>query len=150
MLGRLYFDSEIDDRPRSMRDPDTLQRRITMLHSPHMGRLVEHVSELRNRDLGKVPDFDPLDGGIEARVLFLLEKPGPKAFKSGFISRNNNDATVANTHKFMQQAGIPRKIYRHVSPATRRPAQVLCPCRMSFLTIRDWRKESCRKRQRHA
>lgn len=55
-------------------------------------------------------DFDPLDGGTSAQALFLFEKPGPKAACSGFISRNNNDQTAENTFRFMEQAGIPRKL----------------------------------------
>lgn len=59
-----------------------------------------------------MPDFDPLDGGIGTRLLFLLEKPGPKTFPpigSGFISRNNDDQTARYAHDFMLQAGIPRQ-----------------------------------------
>jgi hypothetical protein len=47
------------------------------------------------RRLGEVPDFDPVDGGIGARALFLLDAPGPmtseagKRIGSGFISRFN-------------------------------------------------------------
>jgi hypothetical protein len=84
-----------------------------MLHCPHIGRLTEYVAELRKRDLGEVPHFDPLDGGINARALFLLEKPGPMAVEaggSGFISRNNDDRTAEAIFNFMQQAGIPRKL----------------------------------------
>jgi len=66
-----------------------------------------------------VPEFDPLDGGVDARVLFLLEKPGRKTVDggsisgrsgSGFISRNNDDPTAAAAIDFMQKAGIPRKL----------------------------------------
>ena len=42
--------------------------------------------------LDEVPDFDPLDGGVEARALFLFEKPGRMTAGqsgSGFISRDN-------------------------------------------------------------
>ena len=41
-----------------------------------------------------IPHFDPLDGGSNAQVLFLMEAPGPKASASGFVSRNNPDETV--------------------------------------------------------
>jgi hypothetical protein len=46
----------------------------------------------------------------------LFEKPGPmtaatgKRTGSGFISRNNDDATAEATFTFMQQAGIPREL----------------------------------------
>ena len=114
MLALLTCDSEIDDHPRSMRDPEVRKRRKAMLHCPHIEPLAKYAAELRKRKVGEipieVPDFDPLDGGIKARVLFLLEKPGPMAGGSGFISRNNDDPTAANILKFMQQAEIPRKL----------------------------------------
>lgn len=80
-----------------------------MLGLSHIAPLTEYVAKLRLRGLGEVPDFDPLDGGIEARILFLLEKPGPmtaeggKRIGSGFISRNNDDSTAAATIGFMRK-----------------------------------------------
>lgn len=64
-----------------------------------------------------VPDFDPLDGGIAAEVLFLMEKPGPRTDNtgakghagSGFISRDNDDPTAEAILRFMEEAGIARK-----------------------------------------
>jgi uracil-DNA glycosylase len=107
-----------DDYPRSMRDEGVRQRRQAMLELAHIARLTAYVRKLRERGLGEVPDFDPLDGGVEARVLFLLEKPGPmtsssgsrKRVGSGFISRNNDDQTAAATIDFMRSAGIPREL----------------------------------------
>lgn len=55
-----------------------------------------------------VPDFDPLDGGTAARVLFLLEKPGPGIHPGGFVSRDNNTPTATAIRAFMVQAGLPR------------------------------------------
>jgi hypothetical protein len=59
------------------------------------------------------PDFDPLDGGTNADILFLFEKPGPMTSAtgrgSGFISRNNDDPTAEATFDFMNKAGIPRE-----------------------------------------
>jgi hypothetical protein len=79
-----------------------------------MVSLREYVAELRtskNAD-AEFPDFDPLDGGINAKILFLFEKPGPRTSQhgggSGFISRNNDDATAQATFKFMNEAGLPR------------------------------------------
>lgn len=56
-----------------------------------------------------MPMFDPCDGGVNARVLILLEAPGPKAVGSQFISRNNPDRTADNINKLLKSAGIPRK-----------------------------------------
>jgi hypothetical protein len=99
-----------DDYPRSMRDPAVRQRRRAMLTLPHVAGLTAYAAKLRSRGSVEVPDFDPLDGGVHARVLFLLEKPGPMAAGSGFISRNNDDPTAAAAIDFMQKAGIPRKL----------------------------------------
>ncbi len=102
-----------DDALRSLRDPEVLERRRAMLFQPHMLPLVAYVDRLRQRYDGYVPDFDPLDGGINARILFLFEKPGAKADPSsggsGFVSRNNDDPSAAATFTFMTSAGIPRR-----------------------------------------
>jgi hypothetical protein len=73
---------------------------------------------LRALGRGEVPDFDPLDGGHTAKVLFLFEKPGPmtslqrgqKIRGSGFISRDNDDPTAEATFLFMRQAGLDRRV----------------------------------------
>jgi hypothetical protein len=104
-----------DDAPRSMRDAGVRERRKRMLNLPHLAPLTAYAGRLRRDGApAEVPEFDPLDGGTDARVLFLFEKPGPmtapsgKRRGSGFISRNNDDATAEATSEFMQQAGIPR------------------------------------------
>lgn len=80
-----------------------------------MRALTEFVDWLRLRPGVEVPDFDPLDGGVEAEVLFLFEKPGPMTASggakggSGFISRNNDDPTADATFRFMLEAGIERR-----------------------------------------
>jgi hypothetical protein len=93
-----------------MRDAGVRTRRQAMLDRPHIAPLTAFAAKLRGRG-SVVPDFDPLDGGVDACILFLFEKPGPMTAEggkggSGFISRNNNDATAEATFNFMQQAGI--------------------------------------------
>lgn len=100
-----------DDLPGSMADPAVVARRRVLLDEPHVRPLADYVRELGARGQGYVPDFDPLDGGVHAKLLFLFEKPGPKTFPplgSGFISRNNDDPSAKATHGFMRQAAIPR------------------------------------------
>ena len=76
--------------------------------------LTEYVEGLRKQGKGEVPDFDPMDGGLNARALFLFEKPGKKTSESGggsgFISRNNDDPTAEATFNFMRTAVIHRKL----------------------------------------
>ncbi len=53
-----------------------------------------------------IPDFDPADGGITAKVLVLLEAPGPKATQ--YVSRDNPDPTARNIKSALEAAGVPR------------------------------------------
>src|SRR4051794_39603585 len=101
-----------DDLPGSLRNQEAVLRRRAMLDSTHMHPLNAYVRRLAGHSRGFVPDFDPLDGGIEAKLLFLFEKPGPRTFPpagSGFISRNNDDPSAVNCRAAMIQAGIPRR-----------------------------------------
>lgn len=57
-----------------------------------------------------VPQFDPAEAGVCARVLFLLEAPGPKTNPvnggSGFISVDNNDQSAENFWRARDATGI--------------------------------------------
>jgi hypothetical protein len=83
-----------------------------MLTRSHIAPLAAYVDRLR-RPRFYVPDFDPMDGGVGARILFLFEKPGPKTDPanggSGFVSRDNDDPTAEATYDFMREAGLPRR-----------------------------------------
>jgi len=96
-----------------LKSQDAISERIQLLNQPHMVKLNELVERLRLKHPDCfVPDFDPLDGGINSEVLFLLEKPGRKTDKryggSGFISRDNNDSTAKATKLFLEEADIDR------------------------------------------
>jgi hypothetical protein len=102
--------------PRTMRDPDVRAARRAMLDLPHIAPLVRFAADLRVRYGVEVPEFDPLDGGVNARILFLFEKPGPMTSDqktgragSGFISRDNDDPSAEATFNFMAAAEIPRE-----------------------------------------
>ncbi len=55
-----------------------------------------------------VPAPDPLDGGVGARLLLLLETPGPAIVRTGFVSRDNPTGTAANLFRFLAEARIAR------------------------------------------
>ena len=79
---------------------------------PHIKPLSGYAARLRAQARGFVPDFDPLDGGVSARLLVLLEKPGPRILPptgSGFVSRDNPDQTARTLHRFMTAAEVPRR-----------------------------------------
>jgi hypothetical protein len=101
--------------PRALREPEQRAKRLALLTQPHVAPLTTYVAGLRRYPNREVPEFDPCDGGINARLLFLFEKPGPmtsvegKGRGSGFISRDNDDPSAEATGNFMRTAGIPRQ-----------------------------------------
>ncbi len=101
----------VNDRAQSLREPDVRLAREAAVWETHVGPLNSFVHQIRQqRGVGKkVPYFDPADGGLNARCLFLLEAPGPKAVESGFVSRNNPDPTASNFFDLNKRAGLPRE-----------------------------------------
>jgi hypothetical protein len=96
------------DAPKSLADPGAVAMRRDLLGLPHMAPLVALAAEIRAAH-GFAPDADPLDGGAYARLLILLETPGPRVFRSGFVSRDNPTGTAANLFRALRRAGIPRE-----------------------------------------
>ena len=106
----------VTEQPRTMRFPEIRQARLGMLELDHIKPLNEFRRRLAEKSDAEFPHFDPADGGINASILFLLEKPGPMTSTerpgrsgSGFISRDNDDPTAEATFEFMRQAGLPRE-----------------------------------------
>lgn len=102
------------DYARSLRSPDAITLRRQLLCEPHIAPLKHFVQDLREKHLDwEFPDFDPLDGGCDADILFLFEKPGRMTSAggngSGFISRNNDDSTAEAIFGFMNEADLARK-----------------------------------------
>lgn len=100
-----------EDGPKTLWAPAERAARLDLLRAPHMASLTEFVENVR-RTVGAsdgVPFFDPCDGGVSARALFLLEAPGAKAKLSGFVSRNNPDETAKNSFELHREARLPRR-----------------------------------------
>jgi uracil-DNA glycosylase len=107
------------DRPRLFRDRNEVAIREKDIFSTKVAPLNHWVQNLRDR-LGPdviIPWFDPCDGGCEAKILWLLEAPGPMATSerggSGFVSCNNNDGTAQNSWQTRVDADVPRQIVVH-------------------------------------
>lgn len=100
------------DEPKTLRNYLARQDRFDRIFDPHMSPLTNFVDDIRRETgLGRaIPYFDPLDGGVNARCLFLFEAPGPRAVVSGFISRNNPDETAKNFFKLNDEATLPREL----------------------------------------
>lgn len=102
--------SEPEDIPKSLGKPDERAARMSRLGEAHVRTLTTFVETIRaETGFGaKIPYFDPVDGGILAKCLFLLEAPGRRAVASGFVSRNNPDETARNFFLLNREAGVPR------------------------------------------
>jgi uracil-DNA glycosylase len=100
-----------EDRAKSLADPAERKRRRALLRKKHIAPLTNFVKQIRKKEdkENKIPYFDPLDGGINAKCLFVLEAPGQQAKDIDFISRNNPDETARNFFEFNREAGIRRK-----------------------------------------
>ena len=78
------------------------------LFAPHVAPLMELVRDWRAREHLDVPNVDPNDGGKDARLLVLLESPGPRAVGTGFVSRDNPDPSARNIGRLLDGAGFGR------------------------------------------
>jgi hypothetical protein len=104
------------DAPRGFRDPAVLATRNDMLATAERtlpleawARSVEEKRRSQKPDI-VLPHFDPAEAGVEARVLVLLEAPGPKTVPgwggSGFISVDNDDPTAQNVWTTRNAVGL--------------------------------------------
>lgn len=82
--------------------------RAALLDGPHM-RALEAWRAAHVRGDRPLPHADPADGGAEARVLLLLETPGPGRAPLRFVSRDNPTGTGANLRRFLDGAGLARR-----------------------------------------
>ncbi|MGX7707335.1 uracil-DNA glycosylase [Methylobacterium sp. Gmos1] len=95
--------------PKSLADPGAVAARHALVEvSPHLAPLRRLAGRIRTERDRPVPEADPLDGGVEARLLLLLETPGPATGRTAFVSRDNPTGTAANLFRFLSQAGIAR------------------------------------------
>lgn len=70
-----------------------------------MPSLAAFVERLR-AEHEDVPGFDPAGGGAAARLLILLETPGPRIGETGVVSIDNPSGTARNLRRFLAEAGI--------------------------------------------
>ena len=99
-----------EDSAYALKETQERERRLKWLRFPHIEPLMRYVSVIQEErgSAYRIPNFDPCDGGINAKALFLLEAPGPKAIETGFVSRNNPDQTAKNLLDLMKDTAIPR------------------------------------------
>jgi len=94
--------------PRAHKNPQVVELKRGHFNDPHVGPLNQIVDELSIQCPNKVPYFDPFDGGINSKLLFILRSPVLGAEQSGIVSRDNDDAAAATTFRVFDEVGIPR------------------------------------------
>lgn len=73
--------------------------RIRDIHVAPLNRLADNIADSLGLPRGHVPYVDPDQGGVNARLLVLLDNPSTKAEAgtgSGLLSLDNNDRTARN------------------------------------------------------
>lgn len=103
------------NEPRALRSAELRSARITELSDSRIAPLEALSLEIamrESRTSGRevyIPHFDPGDAGTEARILVVLEAPGPMTHSghrgSGFISVDNDDQTAENSWRLREESG---------------------------------------------
>ncbi|MCJ2122930.1 uracil-DNA glycosylase [Methylobacterium sp. J-077] len=94
--------------PKSLADPAALAARRSLIGAPHIAPIRALADRIAAEQGAPVPIPDPLDGGVAARMLLLLETPGPAVLRTGFVTRDGANGTAANLFRFLREAGIER------------------------------------------
>lgn len=66
-----------------------------------------------------VPHFDPLDGGVDSRVLILLETPGAGMTADDAVSRDNPTGTARNLLRFSAAVVLSGRAAGEAEPIVR-------------------------------
>lgn len=88
-------------------DPEEAARRYCQRYLPAVAPLNRWV-EAQAGGTRAMPYFDPLDGGVGASVLVLLEAPARHAMQPRFVSRDNPGPAQRNLKRFLEQAQLER------------------------------------------
>ncbi|EYB67078.1 hypothetical protein DEIPH_ctg052orf0084 [Deinococcus phoenicis] len=92
---------------RALKSEAVRQARLGQVSAPHVEPLNRWVEE-QSGEGRWLPYFDPADGGLSARVLLLLESPGPAVSRTRFASMDNPDGTAENLRCLLHLSGLRR------------------------------------------
>lgn len=93
-------------------DPLVVEEKIRRIRDPHvkpLNDLADRIADAEGLPHGQVPYVDPDLGGINARMLVLLDNPSTKAEAgtgSGLLSLDNNDRTARNVREAYARHGV--------------------------------------------
>ena len=93
-------------------DPNVVAAKMARIREPHvapLNELADRVADTEGLRRGEVPYVDPDTGGVNARMLVLLDNPSTKAEStsgSGLLSLDNDDRTARNCREAYARHGI--------------------------------------------
>lgn len=96
------------DKNDTLKNPDILEQKCNALYSPHIAPLTRLVQNYHKKGVD-MPWMDPADGGVQARMLILLQSPARSELTPRFVSLDNPCPSQQNLHRFLKQTGIKRK-----------------------------------------
>ena len=95
--------------PRRHRDPAFLAAKYTRSTEPHVAPINRLAARIAAATDSVVPGADPDGGGVDARVLLLLETPSRAGgFTTGLISIDNDDTAAANLWRGLAAVRLDR------------------------------------------
>ena len=97
--------------PRQHRDAAFLAAKYTRSTAPHVAPINALAAQIAAATDGIVPGADPDGGGVDARVLLLLETPSRAGgYTTGLISIDNDDTAAANLWRGLDAVGLDRRL----------------------------------------
>lgn len=93
-------------------DPSVVAAKMARIREPHvapLNELADRVAEAEGLRRGEVPYVDPDTGGVNARMLVLLDNPSTKAESTSgasLLSLDNNDRTARNCREAYARHGV--------------------------------------------
>lgn len=93
-------------------DPLVVEEKKRRIRDPHvkpLNDLADRIADSEGLPHGQVPYVDPDQGGVNARMLVLLDNPSTKAEAgtgSGLLSIDNNDRTARNIREAYARHGV--------------------------------------------
>lgn len=121
------------DESLTLKNPDIRNKKCNELYSRNIASLTFLVQHYHEKGVD-MPWFDPEDGGVQAKVLILLQSPARSELMPRFVSLDNPCPSQQNLHHFLKQAGIRRKdiILWNTMPWIVRSGQKLSPTRKNI------------------
>ncbi|UEA60663.1 uracil-DNA glycosylase [Gordonia otitidis] len=93
-------------------DPAVVAEKMARIRDPHvapLNALADEIADYLDIPRGHVPYVDPDVGGVNARMLVLLDNPSSRAEAgtgSGLLSLDNDDRTARNCREAYAEHGI--------------------------------------------